>query len=356
MQPDDFVHVLLARYDPGAGIGWHRDRDVFEQVVGISLATPADASLPPADARRLRPRQPRCRAALRLPAVGRSHGWDWEHQHHAGRGAALLDHLPDTVGKGPADRGARLSGTRRTRGTVLRACASVACSLLLLAACSKGPEADLQYIKQARSLAAEWALVNEQAEQGKLTAPYVASMRKSAARPGPDRGDVADRAGLALTPRNRGASAAARRCRRRQQLRAHARTSSSRSRTALNPLELTLGIMTAVGGFVDISELVFAAKAGSTFGYALIWVFAFSTVGIIVFGEMSGRVAAVAKQPVFNLMRHRLGLKLGLVTLAASLHQQPHHLRGRNRRRRAHPQLSDRRALPADGGRDDARC
>jgi len=34
---------------------------------------------------------------------------------------------------------------------------------------------------------------------------------------------------------------------------------------------------------------------------------------------MSGRVAAVAKQPVFNLMRHRLGLKLGLVTLAASI-------------------------------------
>jgi Mn2+/Fe2+ NRAMP family transporter len=87
----------------------------------------------------------------------------------------------------------------------------------------------------------------------------------------------------------------------------------------LNPLELTLGIMTAVGGFVDISELVFAAKAGSTFGYALIWVFAFSTVGIMVFGEMSGRVAAVAKQPVFSLMRHRLGLKLGIVTLIASL-------------------------------------
>jgi manganese transport protein len=87
----------------------------------------------------------------------------------------------------------------------------------------------------------------------------------------------------------------------------------------LNPLELTLGVMTAVGGFVDISELVFASKAGSTFLYALIWVFAFSTVGIIVFSEMSGRVAAIAKQPVFNLIRHRLGLKLGLLTLAASL-------------------------------------
>jgi alkylated DNA repair dioxygenase AlkB len=39
--PDDFVHVLLARYDPGAGIGWHRDRPVFEDVVGVSLASAA---------------------------------------------------------------------------------------------------------------------------------------------------------------------------------------------------------------------------------------------------------------------------------------------------------------------------
>ena len=39
--PDDFVHVLLARYDPGAGIGWHRDRSVFDRIVGVSLNTPA---------------------------------------------------------------------------------------------------------------------------------------------------------------------------------------------------------------------------------------------------------------------------------------------------------------------------
>ena len=49
---------------------------------------------------------------------------------------------------------------------------------LLLAGCSKGPQADLQYIKQARSAAAEWALVNEQASRGKLTDTYVASMHK----------------------------------------------------------------------------------------------------------------------------------------------------------------------------------
>jgi Mn2+/Fe2+ NRAMP family transporter len=84
-------------------------------------------------------------------------------------------------------------------------------------------------------------------------------------------------------------------------------------------LEITLGIMTAVGGFVDVSEMVFAAQAGSRFGYSLIWVFAFATIGIIVFGEMSGRVAAVSRQPVFNLMRQRLGLGTGLLTLLASL-------------------------------------
>ena len=41
ISPEDFVHVLLVRYDPGAGIGWHRDRPVFETVVGVSLGTPA---------------------------------------------------------------------------------------------------------------------------------------------------------------------------------------------------------------------------------------------------------------------------------------------------------------------------
>jgi alkylated DNA repair dioxygenase AlkB len=35
--PEEFIHALLIRYDPGAGIGWHKDRPVFERVVGISL-------------------------------------------------------------------------------------------------------------------------------------------------------------------------------------------------------------------------------------------------------------------------------------------------------------------------------
>ena len=50
--------------------------------------------------------------------------------------------------------------------------------LPVLACCSKGPQADLQYIRGARSLAAEWALINQQASEGKLTDVYVGSMHQ----------------------------------------------------------------------------------------------------------------------------------------------------------------------------------
>lgn len=38
---DAFVQALLIRYDPGAGIGWHRDRPQYGQVMGLSLGAPA---------------------------------------------------------------------------------------------------------------------------------------------------------------------------------------------------------------------------------------------------------------------------------------------------------------------------
>jgi alkylated DNA repair dioxygenase AlkB len=36
----DLQHVLLTEYAPGAGIGWHKDKAVFGDVVGISLVSP----------------------------------------------------------------------------------------------------------------------------------------------------------------------------------------------------------------------------------------------------------------------------------------------------------------------------
>jgi alkylated DNA repair dioxygenase AlkB len=41
LAPAALEHALLTEYAPGAGIGWHRDRSVFGDVVGISLLAPA---------------------------------------------------------------------------------------------------------------------------------------------------------------------------------------------------------------------------------------------------------------------------------------------------------------------------
>ena len=35
----ELEHVLVAQYPPGAGIGWHRDRPAFGDVIGVSLAS-----------------------------------------------------------------------------------------------------------------------------------------------------------------------------------------------------------------------------------------------------------------------------------------------------------------------------
>ena len=42
-------------------------------------------------------------------------------------------------------------------------------------------------------------------------------------------------------------------------------------------LELFLGILTAVGGFVEIGEMVFMSQAGAHFGFRLLWVVALRT-------------------------------------------------------------------------------
>src|SRR5689334_5058010 len=81
---------------------------------------------------------------------------------------------------------------------------------------------------------------------------------------------------------------------------------------------ITLGIMTALGGFVDLGQIVFTVQAGSSFRYALLWPIVLGTAAIILYMEMCGRVAVVAREPVFAVVRDRLGSKLGLAVLVAS--------------------------------------
>jgi len=79
VEPGEIHHALVARYDPGAGIGWHKDRDVFERVVGVSLNTPATLRFRQrtADGFRRANVEVDPRSAYLLSGPSR---WEWEHR------------------------------------------------------------------------------------------------------------------------------------------------------------------------------------------------------------------------------------------------------------------------------------
>ena len=82
--------------------------------------------------------------------------------------------------------------------------------------------------------------------------------------------------------------------------------------------QIALGILAAIGGFVDIGDLVFNVSAGATFGYQLLWVVVIGVIGIIVYSEMCGRVAAVSGKAVFDAVRERLGFRTSIAALVSA--------------------------------------
>ena len=82
---------------------------------------------------------------------------------------------------------------------------------------------------------------------------------------------------------------------------------------------VALGILTAIGGFVDIGDLVTNAQVGARLGWSLGLVVMLGVLGICVFAEMSGRVAAVSSRATFDLVRERLGPRVGLLNLFGSM-------------------------------------
>lgn len=81
----------------------------------------------------------------------------------------------------------------------------------------------------------------------------------------------------------------------------------------------SLGILTAIGGFLDIGDIVTDGVVGSRFGLSLAWVVPVGVVGIILFAEMSGRVVACSGRATFEIIRERLGPRVGGLNLLASL-------------------------------------
>jgi Mn2+/Fe2+ NRAMP family transporter len=84
-------------------------------------------------------------------------------------------------------------------------------------------------------------------------------------------------------------------------------------------LDLVLGVVTSIGGFVEAGSISTAAQAGSEFGFQLIWAIAGATVMLAMLVEMSGRLACVSKKSLAAAIRERFGMPFQAVPLAAEL-------------------------------------
>jgi len=84
-------------------------------------------------------------------------------------------------------------------------------------------------------------------------------------------------------------------------------------------LMIALGILTSIGGFLDVGAIATAAEAGSEFGYQLIWAILLGTICVIFLVEMSGRLAAASKHTLADAIRERFGISFYIIPLIAEV-------------------------------------
>jgi len=78
-------------------------------------------------------------------------------------------------------------------------------------------------------------------------------------------------------------------------------------------LSVALGVITSIGGFLEVGSIATSAAAGAMFGFDLLWVILFSTICLIFLIEMSGRFAAVSKRTLVDAVRERFGFNFTII-------------------------------------------
>jgi Mn2+/Fe2+ NRAMP family transporter len=82
-------------------------------------------------------------------------------------------------------------------------------------------------------------------------------------------------------------------------------------------LEIALGLVTGIGGFLEAGSLATSAQAGASFGFQLVWAIALGVICIAFLVEMAGRLAAVSKHTLPDAMRERFGIRFFTIPLVA---------------------------------------
>ena len=83
-------------------------------------------------------------------------------------------------------------------------------------------------------------------------------------------------------------------------------------------LGIALGIVTSIGGFLDVGSIATSAQAGAGFGYALLWAVLLGTLCVIFLVEMSGRFSIVSGHTITDAMRKRFGFAAFIIPFAAT--------------------------------------
>lgn len=83
--------------------------------------------------------------------------------------------------------------------------------------------------------------------------------------------------------------------------------------------QLSLGIVTGIGGFLEAGSIATSAQAGASFGYQLGWAVALGTIGLIALTEMSGRLAAISKRALTDAIRERFGFPYFIIVLVVGV-------------------------------------
>jgi len=84
-------------------------------------------------------------------------------------------------------------------------------------------------------------------------------------------------------------------------------------------LEVFLGIVTGIGGFLEAGSLATSAQAGAQFGYQLTWALVLGALSLIVLVEASGRLAVVSRRTVAEAIRERFGFGYFSLPLVAGV-------------------------------------
>lgn len=82
-------------------------------------------------------------------------------------------------------------------------------------------------------------------------------------------------------------------------------------------LEIALGLVTGIGGFLEAGSLATAAQAGAAFRFQLAWALVLGTICIAFLIEMAGRFAAVSKHTLPDAMRERFGVRFFTVVMVS---------------------------------------